>query len=308
LGVIGGLSETTQSFASSSSGQQWTNYNLRVTDPRAEGPITRDFDYQVLTDHAVQNRETQTLKGGDIGLTASLSRGGGFFSDSLVKIDPLNLNRTSTTFDTFNSVLNADRVNISGCIALNDGKVPSTSNPQTTKAVFVGSTTQRDFILADNTGYHFDLKSGYWIEPLVGFQYTYTTYGSNAADLGLTDGQALRLQGGARVGLTGFYLMAASGLDLLQGSSTATSTFMVGHNHRELFIGLCSPGPGEDQGPGHPDLKSPAVERAFHLRGGSGTSGQRLLGCRRPCRCALRVFQGGYRTEPALRAFWAPMV
>jgi outer membrane immunogenic protein len=56
--------------------------------------------------------------------------------------------------------------------------------------------------LANDVGYHFDLKSGYWIEPLVGFQYTYTTYGSNAADLGLADGQALRLHGGARVGVS----------------------------------------------------------------------------------------------------------
>jgi hypothetical protein len=44
------------------------------------------FDYQVLTNHAVENQATQTLNGGSLGLTASVGRGG-FFSDSLVKVD-----------------------------------------------------------------------------------------------------------------------------------------------------------------------------------------------------------------------------
>jgi hypothetical protein len=164
------------------------------------------FDYQVLTNHAVENQETQTLNGGSLGLTASVGRGG-FFSDSLVKVDLLNLKRTSTTFDTYNSVFNPGLVNTVdvGCIFVgndHDAKIPTTSNPQTKTAILAQSAPQQNFILANDAGYHFDLKSGYWIEPLVGFQYTYTTYGSNAADLGLADGQALRLHGGARVGVS----------------------------------------------------------------------------------------------------------
>jgi hypothetical protein len=215
LGVLGGLSETTQNFTRSSSGQQWTDYNVDISRVWNSVPRGTTYDYQVLTNHALQNQETQTLKGGDLGLTAAVSRGG-FFSDSLVKMDLLNLNRTPTTFDTFDSQLNVPYVNTRGCIfvgyrnrppgvpagSIDPTNVPSTSNPQTRTTVILQSTAQQNFIVADNIGYHFNLEWGYWIEPLVGFQYTYTTYGSNAADLGLIDGQALRLQGGARFGVT----------------------------------------------------------------------------------------------------------
>jgi outer membrane immunogenic protein len=215
LGALGGLSDTTQKFGSSSSGLQLTSYTAFTNF--GLGPT---IEYQVLDNHAIQNQETQTLKGGSLGLTASVNRGG-FFSDTVAKVDLLNLNRTSTNSNSYDQTLNflektqnpvltgfgVDR----GCITVGNrslGQVlktahslPFPSNPQTITTGNLQSTPQQNFILADNVGYHFDLKSGYWIEPLVGFQYTYTTYGSNASDLGLTDGQALRLQGGARLGV-----------------------------------------------------------------------------------------------------------
>jgi hypothetical protein len=38
------------------------------------------------------------------------------------------------------------------------------------------------------------------MEPTVGFAYTHSSYGSGAAQLGLADGNLVRLQGGARFG------------------------------------------------------------------------------------------------------------
>jgi len=80
-------------------------------------------------------------------------------------------------------------------------------------------TSNVNLILAQNFGYHFDLARGYWVEPLVGFRYTFATYGSNATDLSLEDGHALRVHAGARLGLTsltpGGYLWTTSLTGLL---------------------------------------------------------------------------------------------
>jgi hypothetical protein len=40
----------------------------------------------------------------------------------------------------------------------------------------------------------------YWIEPTIGLRYIHSDLSSSAAALGLGDGEALRLQGGVRVG------------------------------------------------------------------------------------------------------------
>jgi hypothetical protein len=52
-----------------------------------------------------------------------------------------------------------------------------------------------------NFNYRFPLYPGIWIEPTVGFNYTYSLYDSSAQALGLASGYVLRLQGGARTGL-----------------------------------------------------------------------------------------------------------
>jgi hypothetical protein len=75
-------------------------------------------------------------------------------------------------------------------------------NRQTTVTVVSQQTPAINFIAADNVGYHFDLAQGFWVEPLIGGRFIYTTYGSNAASLGIEDGYDLRVQGGARFGLT----------------------------------------------------------------------------------------------------------
>lgn len=215
LGLLGSVSQTQQDFRSSTSGSQPTTYTIDLSKIAGSGyPIndpTSIYDYVDLTNHLVQNQETQTLKGGSIGATASISRGG-YFSDGLFKADFLNLTRTTSVLDTFNSQLDVaafeqNGFGHNGCINLVDQfgnplPVPTTSHPQTVLRALSQSSTAMNFVLADSAGYHFDLNAGYWVEPLAGFQFTYASYGSNASALGLEDGQALRLQGGARVGLT----------------------------------------------------------------------------------------------------------
>jgi hypothetical protein len=55
-----------------------------------------------------------------------------------------------------------------------------------------------------NLNYRFDLYPNFWIEPTVGVQYTNSSYGSGAAQLGLADGNLVRVQGGARFGTSTF--------------------------------------------------------------------------------------------------------
>ena len=53
-----------------------------------------------------------------------------------------------------------------------------------------------------NLNYRFNLYPNVWIEPTVGAGYTNSSYGSNAADLGLADGNLVMVQGGVRFGYT----------------------------------------------------------------------------------------------------------
>ncbi len=64
------------------------------------------------------------------------------------------------------------------------------------------STDYRNFTLASNIGYWFDLGQGYWLEPVGTITFTYANFDSDAAALGLEDGQSLRLWGGSRLGRT----------------------------------------------------------------------------------------------------------
>ena len=54
--------------------------------------------------------------------------------------------------------------------------------------------------IVGNLNYRFDLYPNFWIEPTVGVQYTNSSYGAGAAQLGLADGNLVMVQGGARFG------------------------------------------------------------------------------------------------------------
>jgi hypothetical protein len=56
-----------------------------------------------------------------------------------------------------------------------------------------------------NFNYRFPLYRNVWIEPTVGFNYTYSLYDNSAQALGLANGYVLRLQEGARVGSDFFW-------------------------------------------------------------------------------------------------------
>ena len=63
-----------------------------------------------------------------------------------------------------------------------------------------GSVNLLNSTVVGNLNYRFDLYPNLWVEPTVGVQYTNSSYGSGAAQLGLADGNLVRVQGGARFG------------------------------------------------------------------------------------------------------------
>jgi Autotransporter beta-domain len=63
-----------------------------------------------------------------------------------------------------------------------------------------GSTSLTNYVIAANAYYRHDLGHQLWLEPMVGIRYVDSQLGSGAAALGLSDGNALRLQAGARIG------------------------------------------------------------------------------------------------------------
>ena len=68
-----------------------------------------------------------------------------------------------------------------------------------------GSTDLTNYLIASNMYYRHDLGHTFmghqlWLEPVIGIRYVASQFGSGAATLGLSDGEALRLQGGARIG------------------------------------------------------------------------------------------------------------
>ena len=102
---------------------------------------------------------------------------GGFSTDVTAKFDFLTLNQT------FNDLLATTRFS-----------TPSSSFSS------AGSVNLLNSTVVGNLNYRFDLYPNFWIEPTVGVQYTNSSYGSGAFQLGLADGNLVRVQGGARFG------------------------------------------------------------------------------------------------------------
>jgi Autotransporter beta-domain len=119
-------------------------------------------------------RTTAHLSGPTAGLYATYFNGG-FSTDFTLRVDALNLD------ETFNESVACS------CGAL----IPVSGN---------GSVPLLNGTIAGNLNYRFNLYPSFWIEPTVGAQYTNSSYGSNAAQLGLDDGNLVMVQGGARFG------------------------------------------------------------------------------------------------------------
>jgi hypothetical protein len=128
------------------------------------------------------------LSGATAGLYATYFNGP-FSADVLLKVDALTLNETFTETLAFAPGL-TDFGSISGPFY----------SPFSNSA----STNLLNGTVAGNFNYRFDLTPSFWIEPTVGAQYTNTSYGTNAAALGLADGNLVMVQGGSRFGTSTF--------------------------------------------------------------------------------------------------------
>jgi hypothetical protein len=125
------------------------------------------------------SRLRATLSGPTAGLYGTYFNAG-FSSDVAVKFDFLTLN------ETFNDLL----------ATTGSGGPP----PEFIPFAGAGSVSLLNSTVVGNLNYRFDLYPNFWIEPTIGVQYTNSSYGSGAAQLGLADGYLVRVQGGARFG------------------------------------------------------------------------------------------------------------
>jgi hypothetical protein len=118
-----------------------------------------------------------TISGPTVGAYATYFSAG-FSTDVTAKFDFLTVN------ETFNDLL------------------ATTTGPPPAFIAFsgAGSVNLLNSTVFGNLNYRFDLYPNFWVEPTVGVAYTNSSYGSGAAQLGLADGNLVRVQGGARFG------------------------------------------------------------------------------------------------------------
>src|SRR5215468_1251449 len=121
-----------------------------------------------------------TVSGPTVGAYATYFSAG-FSTDVTAKFDFLTVN------ETFNDLLATTTGQAQGVQAF----LPFAG---------AGSVNLLNSTVIGNLNYRFDLYPNFWIEPTVGFAYTHSSYGSGAAQLGLADGNLVRVQGGARFG------------------------------------------------------------------------------------------------------------
>jgi Autotransporter beta-domain len=133
------------------------------------------------------SRLRATVSGPTAGLYATYFNAG-FSTDLTVKFDFLTVDQT------FNDLL-ATTGAYTGLLA-NTGL----GVPPFIPFAGAGSVSLLNSTVVGNLNYRFDLYPNFWIEPTVGVQYTNSSYGSGAAQLGLADGNLVRVQGGARFG------------------------------------------------------------------------------------------------------------
>ena len=88
-----------------------------------------------------------------------------------------------------------------------------------------GSADLLNTSVIGNLNYKFDLYPNFWIEPTVGALYTNSSYGSGAAQLGLANGNLVRVQGGARFGLS-----------TLLGNGVLMTTVLTGLAYNDVVV------------------------------------------------------------------------
>jgi hypothetical protein len=141
------------------------------------------------TDFAIvgngSSHTTADLAGPMAGSYASYFNGG-FSTDVLLKVDVLRLNETFSDNLAFTS----------GGFAPNGDFFPAFNFAFGNS----GSTNLLNATVMGDLNYPFNIYPNFWLEPTVGAQYTNSSYGSNADQLGLEDAALVMVQGGARFG------------------------------------------------------------------------------------------------------------
>jgi hypothetical protein len=145
-----------------------SNLTLNTSSLSVSGELANGF-----------SRLHANLSGPSAGLYATYFNGG-FSSDFVLRVDALTLN------ETFNDLLGFD--------------TDSGVTPNPFPFAGGGSVPLLNATIAGNLNYRFNVYPNFWIEPTVGAQYTNSSYGSGAAQLGLDDGNLVMVQGGARFG------------------------------------------------------------------------------------------------------------
>jgi hypothetical protein len=144
------------------------------------GYVSSDVTLNTSSFGSTLGRGSSRLNANVSGPTAGLYAtyfNGGFSTDFTLRVDALNLN------ESFNELV---------ACSCNPGiPIPIAGS---------GSVPLLNGTIAGNLNYRFNLYPNYWIEPTVGAQYTNSSYGANAAQLGLDDGNLVMVQGGARFG------------------------------------------------------------------------------------------------------------
>ena len=130
------------------------------------------------------SRLNANVSGPTVGLYATYFSGG-FSTDFTAKFDFLTVDQT------FNDLLATTGAGGCACVVAPAQFIPFSG---------AGSVGLLNSTVVGNFNYRFDLYPNFWIEPTVGVQYTKSSYGSGASQLGLTDGNLFRVQGGARFG------------------------------------------------------------------------------------------------------------
>ncbi len=121
------------------------------------------------------------LQGPSLGYFATYFNGP-FSADFTYKADLLDLNERFNDTLAFTAQVNA--------------------GPQQATFIGGGRTNLTTHSLIGNVNYRIPFSATLWVEPTAGLQYTATSYGRGAANLGLDNGDLLRLQGGLRFGST----------------------------------------------------------------------------------------------------------
>ena len=234
VGAQGGYSAIDQDFEGGSSVTVTRDDPYRITGVAPD--LTQIYDVRLPTEHTINSTQQQDIDGPTAGMYASYFHKN-FFADFLVRSEFFDLTRITTSSDThpFNLAqavvqANAPGLEDPGCVYAGPPNAFTATTPRQANGAYylldtpvteVGTTRQtlsyENYVFANNVGYRFELQRGYWVEPTFTTQYTFSDFGGDAAALGLTDGHALRLQGGAKYGNTtltpqGFaYTLAAGG-------------------------------------------------------------------------------------------------